>query len=61
MEEDMVINILFLAVTGVIAWHGIRYRTPEGESDFVRMLFGCIAATYFFLILMQDILGIRLF
>ncbi|MDH3596952.1 MAG: hypothetical protein OEU09_02325 [Rhodospirillales bacterium] len=55
---EMPINIVFLAATGFIAWHGIRYRDAEGKTDFVRMLFGCIAATFFFLVLFQDVLGI---
>ena len=52
------INYIFLAVTAFIAVHGIRYRTAEGKTDFVRLLFGCIAATFFFLVLFQDVLGI---
>ncbi len=52
------IDYLFLAVTGFIAWHGIRYRTEEGKTDVVRLLFGCIAATFFFLVLFQDVLGV---
>ena len=55
---EMPINIVFLAVTGYIAWHGIRFRDAEGKTDFVRMLFGCIAATFFFLVLFQDVLGV---
>ena len=55
---EMPINILFLGVTGFIAFHGIRYRDEEGKTDFVRMLFGCIAATFFFLVLFQDVLGL---
>ncbi len=55
---EMPINILFLAATGFIAWHGIRYRDAEGKTDFVRLLFGCIAATFFFLVLFQDVLGV---
>ncbi len=55
---EMPINIVFLAATGFIAWNGIRYRDSEGKTDFVRMLFGCIAATFFFLVLFQDVLGI---
>ena len=55
---EMPVNIVFLAVTGFIAWHGIRYRDAEGKTDFVRMLFGCIAATFFFLVLFQDVLGV---
>lgn len=57
-ELEPFINIVFLIVTGAIAWHGIRYRDAEGNTDFVRLLFGCIAATYFFLVLFQDVLGI---
>jgi hypothetical protein len=53
---ELPINIIFLAVTGFIAWHGIRYRNEEGESDFVRLLFGCIAAVFFFMVLFQDVL-----
>ena len=58
---ETLINIIFLAATAFIAWHGIRYRTADGQSDFVLTLFGCIAATYFFLVLMQDVLQIELF
>ena len=60
MNETLV-NMIFLFATGMIAWHGIRYRDSNGQSDFVRTLFGCIAATYFFLVLMKDILQIELF
>ena len=52
------INYLFLAVTGFIAWRGIRYRDEEGETDIVQLVFGCIAAVFFFLVLMQDVLGV---
>jgi len=55
---EMPFNIVFLAATGFIAWHGIRYRDAEGKTDFVRLLFGCIAATFFFLVLFQDVLGV---
>jgi len=55
---EMPINVVFLAATGFIAWHGIRYRDAEGKTDLVRMLFGCIAATFFFLVLFQDVLGV---
>jgi hypothetical protein len=52
------INMVFLIVTGAIAVHAIRRRDPEGNSDFVHLLFGCIAAVFFFLVLFQDVLGI---
>lgn len=52
------INMMFLAATGYIAWHGIRFRDREGNADTVRLLFGCIAALFFALVLFQDVLGI---
>ena len=57
-EAEPLVNIIFLAVTGYIALHGIRFRNEEGESDFVRLLFGSIAAVFFFMVLFQDVLGI---
>ncbi len=55
---EMPINIVFLAVTGFIAWHGIGYRDEDGKTDLVRLLFGCIAAAFFFMVLFQDVLGL---
>lgn len=55
------VNLVFLAATGFIAVHGIRYRDAEGKTDTVRLLFGCIAAVFFFLVLFQDVLGIAVF
>ena len=57
-ELRTLLNIIFLVITGAIAYHGIRYRDEEGNTDFVRLLFGCIAATFFFLVLFQDVLGV---
>jgi len=57
-EAEPLVNIIFLAVTGYIALHGIRFRNEEGENDFVRLLFGSIAAVFFFMVLFQDVLGI---
>ena len=45
MEE--LFNWIFILATGIIAWHGITYRDKEGEKDFVRLLFGCIALIFF--------------
>lgn len=58
---EPLVNLLFLVVTGFIAWHGIRFRDAEGESDFVHLLFGCIAAVFFFLVLFQDVLEVTRF
>ena len=52
------VNIVFLVVTGAIAWHGLHQRSPDGKADFVHLLFGCIAALFFFTVLFQDVLGL---
>ncbi len=57
-EAEPFVNIDFLALTGYIALHGIRFRDEKGESDFVRLLFGSIAAVFFFMVLLQDVLGL---
>ncbi|MDX1709809.1 MAG: hypothetical protein R3316_01570 [Rhodovibrionaceae bacterium] len=57
-ELEPLVNTIFLVVTAFIAINGIRYRDEEGNTDFVRLLFGCIAATFFFLVLFQDVLGV---
>ena len=57
-EAEPVVNIIFLAFTGYIAMHGIRFRDDEGNSDFVHLLFGSIAAVFFFMVLFQDVLGV---
>ncbi len=55
---EPVINLIFLMATGFIAWHGVRFRDKEGNTDAVRLLFACIAGVFFFLVLFQDVLGI---
>tara|TARA_B100000315_G_scaffold240883_1_gene261133 strand:- start:47 stop:247 length:201 start_codon:yes stop_codon:yes gene_type:complete len=57
-EYESFVNLIFLLVTGFVAWHGISFRDAEGKTDFVRMLFGSIAAVYFFMVLFQDVLGV---
>ncbi len=58
---EPLVNLIFLAVTGFIAMHGIRYRDADGNSDVVRLLFGCIAAVFFLMVLIQDVLGLMRF
>lgn len=60
-DAEPLINIVFLIVTGAIAWHGIRYRDAEGKTDFVRLLFGCIAGVFFIMVLLQDVLQVTRF
>ena len=57
-DNEQLLNYIFLTVTGFIAYHGIRFRDAEGNTDFVRLLFGSIAAMFFFMVLFQDVLGI---
>ena len=39
-EYENLVNIVFLIVTAAIAYHGLTFRRPDGESDWVRLLFG---------------------
>jgi len=55
---DELTNWVFIVTTGLIAWHGITYRDKEGEKDFVRLLFGCIALMFFLRVLLVDILKV---
>lgn len=60
-ELEYLVNLVFLAATGFIAVHGVRYRDDKGAPDTVRLLFGCIAAVFFFLVLFQDVLKVARF
>jgi len=57
-KNTKISNIIFLVATGLIAHHGVTFRKDDGEKDFVRLLFGCIAAVYFVLVLFKDVLGL---
>lgn len=49
---------IFVIVTAGIAWHGLTYRDEDGESDIVRLLFGCIALLFCMRGLFVDILKV---
>lgn len=51
-------NLVFLIVTGAIAYHGLTYRDEDGNSDTVRLLFGCIALLFFFRVLFVDVMDL---
>ena len=59
-EYEKLVNIIFLAITALIAHHALTYKNAEGKKDFVRMFFGCIAAVYFILVLFKNVLGLNL-
>jgi hypothetical protein len=52
------LDIVFLAVTGGVALHALTWRDKAGRSDWVRLLFGCIALVFFLRVLLVDVLGI---
>lgn len=56
MENSLLLNLVFLVVTGAVAYHGLTYRDEEGNSDTVRLLFGCIALLFFFRVLFVDVM-----
>jgi hypothetical protein len=58
MESETLMNLVFLIVTGAIAYHGLTYRDEEGDSDTVHLLFGCIALLFFFRVLFVDVMGL---
>ncbi len=55
------VNIIFLILTGFIAYHGLTYRDKDGERDFVRLLFGSIALLFFLRVIFEDMLRIAVF
>jgi len=57
-EDSLAVNLLFLAATGFIAYHGLTYRDEEGNTDTVRLLFGAIALLYFFMVLFGDVMDL---
>ncbi|MDH3316010.1 MAG: hypothetical protein OER43_09625 [Gammaproteobacteria bacterium] len=56
--DNIFVNIFFLIVTAVVAYHGLTWRDENGESDFVRLLFGSIALLFFFRVLLVDVMGV---
>ena len=59
-EYEKVVNIIFLIATALIAHHALTYRNAEGKKDLVRLFVGCIAAVYFLLVLLKNVLGLHL-
>ena len=51
-------NLLFLILTGAVAVHGLTWRNEDGKSDWVRLLFGCIALIFFLRVLFADVLKV---
>ena len=56
--NDTVVNLMFVLITGAVAWHGLSFRTKNGDPELVHMLFGAISAMYCLWVLTVDLLGI---
>ncbi|MCG6886895.1 MAG: hypothetical protein LJE74_06785 [Proteobacteria bacterium] len=52
------VDIVFVLITGFVAYHGLTYRDEEGESDIGHLLFGAIALLFCLRILFVDILNL---
>ena len=59
-EYENLVNIIFLIVTALIAHHALTYKNADGKKDSVRLFFGSIAAVYFILVLLKNVLGFSL-
>tara|TARA_B110000438_G_scaffold243536_1_gene243587 strand:- start:590 stop:805 length:216 start_codon:yes stop_codon:yes gene_type:complete len=59
-EYEKLVNIIFLVVTALIAHHALTFKDAEGKKDFIRLFFGSIAAVYFILFLLKNVLDINL-
>ena len=50
-------DIIFVIITALIAWHGLTFKDKNGKKDFVRMLFGSISLLFCIRVLITDILN----
>jgi threonine/homoserine/homoserine lactone efflux protein len=55
---ENLVNWIFVAVTAVIAMHGLTYRSNDGERPWLHLLFGSIALLFCIRVLFADILGL---
>jgi len=51
-------DLIFVIVTGGIAWHGLTYRTEDGDRPLGHTLFGAIALLFCLRVLFFDLLGV---
>ncbi|MCZ6474018.1 MAG: hypothetical protein O6934_11315 [SAR324 cluster bacterium] len=55
---ENLVNLIFIVGTGLVAWHGLTFRTAEGETEWVHLLFGAIGLLYCLWSIGHDFLGI---
>lgn len=51
-------DLLFVLVTGAVAYHGLSYRDGDGERPIGHLLFGSIALLFCIRVLLVDVLGV---
>jgi hypothetical protein len=51
-----VLDLLFVIVTGAVAYHGLTYRDENGELEWGHLIFGSIALLFCIRVLLVDIL-----
>ena len=56
MNDVSLLDIVFVLVTGFVAYHGLTHRNEDGENDIGHMLFGAIALLFCLRVLFVDIL-----
>ncbi len=59
--EGKLLDLVFVGVTALIAYHGLTFRDGRGRTEWVHMLFGCIALVFCLRVLFVDIFGLTLF
>ena len=52
------LDIVFVVVTGVVAYHGLTYRDENGESEWGHLIFGAIALLFCLRVLLVDIFNL---
>ena len=55
MNDISLFDIVFVLVTGFVAYHGLTHRNEDGENDIGHMLFGAIALLFCLRVLFVDI------
>ncbi|MDJ0864341.1 MAG: hypothetical protein QNK18_16770 [Gammaproteobacteria bacterium] len=55
MNDVSLLDIVFVLVTGFVAYHGLTHRNEDGENDIGHMLFGSIALLFCLRVLFVDI------
>ena len=52
------LDLIFVIVTGLIAWHGLTFRDEEGELETGHLMFGAIALLFCMRVLLVDLLDL---